>query len=214
MENFNTSTDNSEELQQPIIDDGLEKVVQDFNEFRKRIVQSSSSDAVKFEDLVDLYISNGGDNLHSTSPTTQGQLEDTHEFDSILTPNQVESTHIHSRYGDRDIQESEMMIKKMAEDANQNGIAAFHIMNINSHVEEGSSSNGNMVTYIRSGDLSNADAAGAFLGGVFGDGSEAVFESVMRYLRRMNFWRHLSQNDDDDDIRTNGRKQVKRKYRG
>ncbi|KAI3456603.1 hypothetical protein Pfo_013266 [Paulownia fortunei] len=225
MEPISTSSDNSEVEQ--VIDDGLEKVVQDFNEFRERMSQSSSSGTMKLEDLVDLYINNSGENSYGTSQTTQGHfttlLEDFNKFESMLPAHQVESAHMQSRNGfniDREMQDSEMMIKELVKDTSQNDTgsfpASFQTVNVNSHVGAGSSSN--RVTYIRYGDLNYHGAAGGIIDSVFGDGSETDFSSVMRFFRTpdeggMNFWPQVGLNDNANR-KTTRRKRVKRKYRG
>ncbi|PIM98490.1 hypothetical protein CDL12_29030 [Handroanthus impetiginosus] len=160
---------------------------------------------MKFEDLVDLYINNGGQNA---SQTTGDQyidlLEDFNEFESTLPPDELEGTHRQSRNGfniDKEIQESEIMIKEMVEDTSQNVDGSFpaysKTMNINSHV-----------TYIRYGDLNYNGAAGDIIASVFGGGhSENVFGSVMRFLKTPCV-------NENGKERTRRRKRVKRKYRG
>lgn len=222
MEPININANNSE--LQEVTDDKLEKVVKDFNEFRERMAQSSSSGDMELEDVIDLYINSGGENSYSTPQTTWGQvtalLEDFNKFESTLLPHQVQSAHVQSTHGfniDREIQETEMMIQEMTEDTSQNETESFpdsSQTNINSHVGVGSSSK---VTHIRYGDLNCHETAGGIIGSVFGGSSETVFGSVMRFFRTpgaggMNYWPHVGMKENAD--RTTRRRRVKRKYRG
>ncbi|KAK4439488.1 hypothetical protein Salat_0283700 [Sesamum alatum] len=217
MEAITTTAENPEVQQ--VINDRLEKVLQDFNEFREKMSQSSSSGAMKLEDLVDLYINNGGENSYSTSQTTQDHLamilEDFNKFENMLPPNQVVSPDIQSRNGfsiQTQIQESEIMIKEMAEGISHNTDESFpaspQTLNTNSNLglDSGSSSR---VTYIRYGDLNSYEAASSIIGSVFGSGSgsETVIGSVMGLFRTWG----VKQNAKKRTIR---RKRVEMKYRG
>ncbi|GER33824.1 RNA polymerase sigma factor RpoS [Striga asiatica] len=63
----NTNADNNTEAQQTM-DEHLEKIVQDFNEFREKMSGKNSNEPMKLEDLVDLYIDNGCENYSHAEP--------------------------------------------------------------------------------------------------------------------------------------------------
>lgn len=217
MEATTTTADHPETQQ--VLNDRLEKVLQDFNEFREKMSQSSLSGAMKLEDLIDLYINSGGENSYSMSQTTQDHftaiLEDFNNFENMLQPNQVVSADIQSRNEfsiETQIQDSEIMIKEMAEDISHNTNESFPAAsqtlhtNFNLGLDSGSGSS-SRVTYIRYGDLNSYEAASGIIGSVFGSGSETVFDSVMRFFRPWGA-------NENAKKRTIRRKRVKRKYRG
>lgn len=190
MEPINTNT--NMEFQE-VLDDHLEMIVQDFNEFRERMAQSNSNGAIKLEDLIDLFIDKGRENSCGTEHNT-------------LPPHQLQSEHMDSFNSDTQIQESELMVQKMTENTSQNDGGSFlessKTLNVYSHMGVG-----NRVTHIRYGDLNCHEAAYDIIDGIFGGSAATGLDSVMRRLRT-----ELGVKGNGD--RTNGRTKVKRKYRG
>ncbi|KAG8385907.1 hypothetical protein BUALT_Bualt03G0093900 [Buddleja alternifolia] len=207
MASINTNADSS---QQFIDDHQLDKVVQDFNEFREKISQSSLSDDMKLEDLIDLYINNSGESPHNTSQPIQDQftalLEDFNMFESMLPSDQVESSSNNGFNIDTDIQESEMMIKEMSENTSQSATESFSA--------DSQTVSMNRVTYIRHGERNYCGTGADIFGSVFGGGSEIISDSVMKYFKRgMKFCQQVSRNGNANRS-SSTRKRVKRKYRG
>ncbi|KAL8461724.1 hypothetical protein ACS0TY_032997 [Phlomoides rotata] len=156
--------------------------------------QSSSSGTIKLEDLIDLFINDDTENSCSTQHNT-------------LPPHQLQYEHIDG-FNITQIQESEMMVQKMAGNTSQNDGGSFlessETLYVNSHVGVGV---GNRVTHIRYGDLNCHETAYGIIDSVFGGSAATGLNSVIRCLRT-----ELGVKGNGD--RTNSRTNVKRKYRG
>lgn len=200
MEPINTNTEFQETF-----DDHLEMIVQDFNEFRERMAESSSDGTIKLEELIDLFIDNGKENSCSIEHNTQNLLEDFNKSKNTLPPHQLQSAHIDSFNINTQIQESEMMVQQMTQNTSQNDGGSFldtsETLNVNSLMGAG-----NMVTHIRYGDLHCHEAAYGIIGSVFGGSAATSLDSVIRCLRT-----ELGVKGNCE--RTNSRTKVKRKYR-
>ncbi|KAL3627231.1 hypothetical protein CASFOL_028594 [Castilleja foliolosa] len=139
MEPINANPDNSEAQ---VIDDNLDKIVQDFTEFRDKISQTTSSNDMKLEDIIDLYINNSCENPYDESLTDQSQFTDL--LLSAPPPHQVTSP------------------QKQHNETNGYNMDSETQETQNVNVNDGN------VTYIRYGDLNYDGAAGDFIGRVFG----------------------------------------------
>lgn len=100
-------TDNnaSNSISHEPLEDHLEKIVQDFSEFKK-IALTNCSDAITLEELMDVYIFSGGASLPA----------DSNEDESTLHPQQEQYAYIESINFDEEYQ----LTDEMAEDTSQN----------------------------------------------------------------------------------------------
>lgn len=91
------------------LEDHLEKIVQDFEEFKQTALANIGSDAITLEELIDMYIFSGGMSLPA----------DSNEAESLLPPDQEQSAYLQST-DDFNFDAEFLFADEMAEDASQN----------------------------------------------------------------------------------------------
>lgn len=173
-----------------VLDDNLEKIVQDFNEFQRM----SGASTMTLKDLIDIYITSGGVNSpvdsnepKSTVPPHQEQSADGFNFDDILL--------------------TDIMADGTTDDMSQNDTGSFP--DTSAYVNTSDS----RVTHLRYGDLKCQGVAERIMGS---GSAETVFHTFMSSLKipgagKKNLRRQVHVKKDSNG--TTRRKYSKRKYK-
>ncbi|KAG6392426.1 hypothetical protein SASPL_146645 [Salvia splendens] len=185
-----------------VLNDCLEKVVRDFNEFQRKL-GASRTGAMTLEELIDIYITSG-----VSSPG------DLNESGSTVPPHQDQSA-AHGLNFDTEVYLTDILPDKITVGLNQNDTGSFPdaYPTVNTNPCEGAGSSDSRVTHIRYGDLKCHGVADQIIGS---SSAETVFHSVMKSFRtpsagRKNLWKqeHAKKNGNG----TNSRKYIKRRYK-
>ncbi|KAL1537204.1 hypothetical protein AAHA92_29743 [Salvia divinorum] len=199
MEHANNKANNL--ANQEVLNDYLEKVVRDFDEFQRRL-GASRTGAMTLEDLIDLYITGG-----ANSPV------DLNEPGSMVPPHQDQSAHGFNF--DTEVYLTDILPDETTVDLNQNGAGSFSdaCPNVNTNSHEGAGGSDIRVTHIRYGDLKCHEVADQIIGS---SSAETVFHSVMKSFRTSRAGRknlRRQENIEKNGNRTTSRKYIKRKYK-
>lgn len=179
-----------------VLNDYLEKVVRDFDEFRRRL-GATRTGAMTLEELIDIYITGG-----VNSPG------DFNESGSMVPPHQDQSA-AHGLNFDTEVYSTDTV------DLKQNDTGSFPDAYpiANTNPREGAGGSDSKVTRIKYGDLKCHGVADQIIGS---SSAETVFHSVMKSFRspragRKNLWKHEQVKKNGNG--TTSRKYIKRKYK-
>ncbi|XP_047955510.1 uncharacterized protein LOC125201437 [Salvia hispanica] len=183
-----------------VLNDYLEKVVRDFNEFRRRL-GANRTGAMTLEELIDIFITGG-----VNSPG------DFNESGSMVPPHQDQSA-AHGLNFNTEVYLTDILPDEITVDLNQNDTGSLDYPTVNTNPGEGAGGSDSRVTRIRYGDLKCHGVADQIIGS---SSAETVFHSVMKSFRtpragRKNLWKqeHVKKNGNG----TTSRKYIKKKYK-